>query len=282
MAASATSQIKLIALDLDGSSLNKESKVSPRTKRAIAEAIRQGYMVVPATGRSFYRLREDVIGVDGIRYVISAGGGQLVDGERNEVLLQSIIPRAEAARLAEDLLRQCTNIYLHRADGKNSPWMGCRSVEEYEQWFLQPGWPGKRQIVTSDIGTKILQMDSEVLQLGAYFYGFEGFRAFDELLAQQYPQLCWFQVAANAAEFSPKGVSKAAALRHLCAHLGIELAQVCAVGDNGNDVEMLRIAGLGAAMGNAIDAAKQAADLVIGRNDEDGVAQFLETHFLNE
>ncbi|MPM92399.1 5-amino-6-(5-phospho-D-ribitylamino)uracil phosphatase YitU [bioreactor metagenome] len=68
----------------------------------------------------------------------------------------------------------------------------------------------------------------------------------------------------------------------MCAHLGIELAQVCAVGDNGNDVEMLRIAGLGAAMGNAIDAAKQAADLVIGRNDEDGVAQFLETHFLNE
>ena len=46
-------------------------------KRAIAEAIRQGYLVVPATGRSFYRLREDVIGVDGIRYVISAGGGQL-------------------------------------------------------------------------------------------------------------------------------------------------------------------------------------------------------------
>ena len=281
MAALATSQIKLIALDLDGSSLNEKSKVSPRTKRAIAEAIRQGYLVVPATGRSFYRLREDVIGVDGIRYVISAGGGQLVDGESNEVLLQSIIPRAEAARLAEDLMQDCTNIYLHRADGKSSPWMGCRSVEEYERWFLQPGWPNKRQIVTSDIGRHILQMDSEVLQLGAYFYGFDGFSAFDKLLAQHYPQLGWFQVADNAVEFSPKGVSKAAALRHLCAYLGLELGQVCAVGDNGNDVEMLRIVGLGAAMGNAIDAAKQAANLVIGRNDEDGVAQFLETYLLN-
>lgn len=281
MAASATSQIKLIALDLDGSSLNEESKVSPRTRRAIAEAVRRGYLVVPATGRSFYRLREDVIGVDGIRYVISANGGQVVDGASDEVLLQSIICRTEAAHLAEDLLRECTNIYLHRADGKSSPWMGCRSIEEYERWFFHPGWPNKKQIVTRDIGQQILQMDSEVLQLGVYFHGFDGFSAFGELLSQRYPQLCWFQVADNALEFSPKGVSKGAALRHLCEHLGIGLHEVCAVGDNGNDVEMLRIAGLGAAMGNAIDAAKQAADLVIGRNDEDGVAQFLETHFLN-
>ena len=55
--------------------------------------------------------------------------------------------------------------------------------------------------------------------------------------------------------------------------LGIELSQVAALGDGQNDMEMLREAGLGIAMGNASDGVKSAADWITGTNDEDGVAQ---------
>jgi Cof subfamily protein (haloacid dehalogenase superfamily) len=77
----------------------------------------------------------------------------------------------------------------------------------------------------------------------------------------------------NYLEIVPLGVHKAAALRHLTAMLGLELSQVAAIGDGLNDIEMLREAGLGIAMGNAPDGVKSEADWVTGTNNEGGVAQ---------
>ena len=77
----------------------------------------------------------------------------------------------------------------------------------------------------------------------------------------------------NYLEIVPIGVNKAKALATLATTLGIELSQVAALGDGLNDVEMLREAGLGIAMGNAPEAVKSAADWITGTNDEEGVAQ---------
>jgi len=77
----------------------------------------------------------------------------------------------------------------------------------------------------------------------------------------------------NYLEIVPIGVNKAKALAKLAITLGVELSQVAALGDGLNDVEMLREAGLGIAMGNAPEAVKSVADWITGTNDEDGVAQ---------
>ena len=77
----------------------------------------------------------------------------------------------------------------------------------------------------------------------------------------------------NYLEIVPLGVHKAEALRHLTAILGLRLSQVAAIGDGLNDLEMLREAGLGIAMGNAPDGVKSEADWVTGTNNEGGVAQ---------
>ena len=79
--------------------------------------------------------------------------------------------------------------------------------------------------------------------------------------------------ASDYLEIVPIGVNKAKALAKLAITLGVELSQVAALGDGLNDVEMLREAGLGIAMGNAPEAVKSAADWITGTNDEDGVAQ---------
>ena len=81
-------------------------------------------------------------------------------------------------------------------------------------------------------------------------------------------------------EISPAGVTKATALSQVCQYLKLPVSSAVAVGDNFNDVEMLQLAGLGVAMGNAPAAVKQAAGLVIGNNDEDGLADFVERVFL--
>ncbi len=73
-------------------------------------------------------------------------------------------------------------------------------------------------------------------------------------------------------EVNPAGVSKATALAVVCRDLGIDPAQVVAMGDSLNDVAMLRFAGLGVAMENAADAVKAVADMVTLHHDADGVA----------
>jgi hypothetical protein len=72
-------------------------------------------------------------------------------------------------------------------------------------------------------------------------------------------------------------VSKAKGLEVLSGILGIKREEIIAVGDNFNDLEMLRFAGLGVAMGNAPETVKQKADFVTAKNDEDGVAFLVES-----
>ncbi len=73
-------------------------------------------------------------------------------------------------------------------------------------------------------------------------------------------------------EIAPHGISKWTGLRHLADEWGISPEEICAVGDDVNDIPMIRAAGLGVAMGNAVAKVKEAADRVAPTNDEDGLA----------
>ena len=68
--------IKLIALDLDGTTLNKSGRLSARTKAALEEAIRGGVHVVIATGRTFSAVPEEVKAIEGIEYILSSNGAE--------------------------------------------------------------------------------------------------------------------------------------------------------------------------------------------------------------
>ena len=77
-------------------------------------------------------------------------------------------------------------------------------------------------------------------------------------------------------KFTKKEATKENAIRKACEACGVALDAVMAFGDDGPDIGMLRLCGTGVAMGNAIDAVKEAADVVIGSNDADGIAEYLE------
>ena len=78
----------------------------------------------------------------------------------------------------------------------------------------------------------------------------------------------------------PKGVTKAYGIQLLAQELGIEQAEVMAIGDEENDLSMIAYAGVGVAMGNAISAVKEAADVVTATNEEDGVAKIVSEYVL--
>jgi len=77
-------------------------------------------------------------------------------------------------------------------------------------------------------------------------------------------------------KFAAKGADKGNALRLLCSHLNVDISKAVAFGDDCNDFEMLGAAGIGVAMGNAIDKIKATADHITDTNDNDGVAKWLE------
>lgn len=81
-------------------------------------------------------------------------------------------------------------------------------------------------------------------------------------------------------ELLPEGASKGAGVQWLLDRLGVDRERCMALGDGENDVEMLKICGLGVAVGNAGAAAKSVADVVVNSNDEDGVAQAIEKYVL--
>lgn len=276
----AAKQIRLIALDLDGSSLNSKGVITERTRKGIQKLIQRGYEVVPATGRGFYRLREDVIGVPEIRYVISANGAVVTDGVSGRRLVENLIPCRTAASLADELLCRGSCVYLHHNDAHSTHRMACFDRSEYDRCFSRTDWPPSEEILTGKLGKWILRDHLDVIKLGVYFYGsLNGFSRFEQIAAR-YPEISGFRVDECAMEFTSCKAGKANALRELCRHLQIPLEQVCAIGDNGNDVEMLQIAGIGVAMENAIEEAKRAADVVTQSNDREGVAEFLEKYLL--
>ena len=82
-------------------------------------------------------------------------------------------------------------------------------------------------------------------------------------------------------EITPPGLDKATSLAWLCSHLQITPEETAACGDSGNDISMLRFAGLGAAVGNALPEVKEAADCTVASNDEDGVAELVENYVLS-
>lgn len=118
------------------------------------------------------------------------------------------------------------------------------------------------------------------MKIGVWFRNEEKLHEAAAFLKENYPQVSAFRAANYELEISDSRASKGNALRTLCERLGISPEEVCAIGDNGNDVSMIRYAGLGVAMGNALAEAKAQADYIAGLNDEEGAAKFFEEFFL--
>lgn len=82
-------------------------------------------------------------------------------------------------------------------------------------------------------------------------------------------------------EINKKGISKGKAVLDLAKHLGIDISEVICIGDSGNDIEMLKVAGLSIAMGNAENRVKSIADYITDTNNNSGVGKALKKFILD-
>lgn len=261
---------KLIALDIDGTLLNSARQITPPTKDAIAEARSHEIIVVPCSGRHYSGTRSLALQA-GMGDAVICGNGALVTTWSGEVISAAMLN----PQRCKALLRFCEFYHL-----------GCNLYADDILYALKPNsvtsyYENLNMQLPQDAQCKyrfVQDMDAAIEENAEKILKFEIFPVPDEPRKNLLDMLgaCADMTAEGnlrtSVELHASGVSKATGLLDAARYYGIPMKQVLAVGDAENDVDMLRAAGLGAAMGNAIDAAKEAADEVIPSNDENGVA----------
>ena len=273
------SKIRLIALDMDGTAMNSQSIITPYSKSIIKE-ISERYILVPSTGRGCYRLVEDHIGDANIRYIIGANGGLVVDRKEDKNIFNFTISHTTAAKIIKESLFPNGMVYIHCNDKVCTHIFHCQDKSIFDDIYATKFRCNDINRYDEDLAGIILEKKIEVLKIGVKCTTKEDTLRCKQNIIDNYPSVNVFDTDINALEITHKEASKGLSLEKLCNYLKIDSKEVCAIGDNGNDASMLKWAGIGVAMGNAIDITKKASDMVIGTNDEDGAAKFLAEYFM--
>lgn len=261
---------KLIALDMDGTLLNKEKKVTDRTKKAIQDARDKGVTVVLATGRPIdgvNRYLEELNMYTDKDYVLSYNGGLVLKTKSKEVITK-IGLLGEDVHYLYDLSKKL-NVNIHafsEKDGLVTPKNSKYTQVEADINGIAITEMNFDNIAKDESYIKIMMIDEpEILQ-----------NAVDNLPKEVYDKYTVVRSTPFFLEFLNKEVNKGTGLELLAKHLGVNRDEIIAMGDAGNDLHMIEYAGMGIAMGNAFDEVKEAADYITDSNDDDGVATAIE------
>lgn len=242
-------KIKLIALDMDGTLLTSEEKVTERTRKAIKQAMEKGVYVVISTGRWLTSCYPYAESLELDSYLVTSNGGEIWTMEKKLIERHTIEPEMmeKMWALGNQYEMGCWMV------ATDSVWRGERPNDFNSHKWLKIGfdshYPANLEKLIQDL---------------SYY---------DELeLTNSQPQNL---------EVNPKGVHKGSALSKVCEKLGITMDEVMSAGDSLNDMKMIQQTGLGIAMGNAQEAIKKAADFETDTNDQDGVAKAIERFVLD-
>ena len=265
---------KLVASDFDDTLLRSDGTVSEHTLRTIEAFQRAGGTFVVVTGRMTSSILAEARknGLTGL--VVGFGGGQVAEIESGKTIFESPLDSGRAAKIAGELeaLGLQVQTYL-------GPDVLVNVSNEHTVAY------GRACGVTPvEIGEPVSKY---LKRTGARPYKVLAFAERKTVLEQvarinrEYPDLFACYSKPYFIEVSNRDTNKAHALQMLADRLGIDVEQTIAVGDSNNDLPMIAYAGLGAAVANGTEAARECADFVTASNDEDGVAALIERFCLN-
>ena len=271
--------IRLIALDLDGTLLDDDHATVPaRNAAALRAAAARGVAVTIASGRAWALLTDVAAQLAAVRYAICSNGAAVLDRETGTWLVQQGIPRAQACRLF-DILRRRRLPFEVYCSGKNLVERGLLELvraSAVTPEFLATFERHTGVVDSLDAGTEGLTVE----KIHVFHVPPEDRQTVLDQAAETGPLSVACSFRENL-ELAAGGVTKCAALKTLCARLGVDRAQVMAFGDAGNDVEMLAWAGWSFAMANASAEALAAARFQTLSNREGGVGAAVEQYLLN-
>ncbi|MEX2112823.1 MAG: Cof-type HAD-IIB family hydrolase [Pirellulales bacterium] len=266
---------RLLGIDVDGTLVNSQHELTETTRAAVLRAKRAGIEIVLATGRRYSRVLPLVEPLELNVPLVTASGALIKRAEDHATLFQAQFNdgslegwlRIAASAgfepvLYADTFEQGFDYYCASHDTRDS------LLSEFFARNEGCGrdWP------------ELVRTPPEGIFAGFAMGTREQMLALEAALREQLPGQLYVHVlrspryAGFMCEIAPHGVSKWTGVRHLADAWHIRPEEICAVGDDVNDIPMIRAAGLGVAMGNALDVVKAAADRVAPSHDQDGLA----------
>lgn len=270
---------QLLAIDVDGTLVDRSERLSPAIRAALRRAVAAGVHVVLATGRRYGRVLHLVEPLSIELPLITACGGLIKDPRDHQTLFRAEYDEAALGALLDFLF----------AEGHSPILSGDTYTEGYEFCYRQRHadrpevaeflernaarcrlWDGPIDVFPPKLHAGLVlgaepEMHSLESQIHQRWNG-----AFTTYVLPS-PRTAGF-----LCEFMPAGTTKWAAIERLAAAWRVSHESICAVGDDINDVPMIRSAGLGVAMGNAPEPVKAVADRIAPSHAEDGVATVIE------
>jgi hydroxymethylpyrimidine pyrophosphatase-like HAD family hydrolase len=274
--------IRMLVIDIDGTLLNPEGKITAPTLVAVQAAQQAGIIVTLATARRYCNTRQiaDELGLH--IPLILYDGAMIVEHPQGTILHRQTLTADIGQQAVDILVRHGVQPVVHPNTGLNEQiWTG--PVDFDNLWLkayfttfpdmmrrmpyaqLCAGHADPLRVVAFDAEETVLGLSPEIAALDCSWTSIKrGNYGSAELVVMH------------------AGCSKASGVAALAEHFGLPLSQVMAIGDNNNDIRMLQCAGWGVAMGQAPEAVKAAARAVTASNAEDGVAKAIERYALGD
>ncbi|WP_449419281.1 Cof-type HAD-IIB family hydrolase [Phormidium nigroviride] len=269
--------IQLLAVDIDGTIAGESNEIRERVTQAIFAAQAQGIKVVVATGRMYRSALRFHQTVGSSLPLICYQGAWIQDPITGKILSHLPVTKEKTIALLDyfeqPALRSLLSVHFYINDQ-----LYVREITTATQIYAQ-----RSEIQPIAVGDLRSVLDTEPTKILALCDDPEAIANLLSNLRQIYTPAELYLTTSVATFFEAANplVSKGAALRYLAEEvLGLQSANVMAIGDNFNDLEMLSYAGIGVAMGNAPDEVKAIAQWVAPTVEEDGVAAAIEEFVL--
>jgi len=272
--------IKLIGLDLDGTVLTDDKRITERTRIVLETAAEKGVTVMTATGRPLNAISPEFLSLKGVRYLMASNGAVIYDREQKKIIhrvclsfeqAREIFRRAEAFDAWKEIC----------IDGVS--YTSRESFEKLEEYI--PEGPTRKYLLESRVPVDnlpaMISDNRELLEKVCLFFPTTQAR---DIAKEAFADMEGVSKAGAFSfnyEISNAEATKSKALLKMGETLGLTVNQIMACGDGMNDYEMIKNAGLGVAVANAVDELKAVADFVTDSNEEDGVARAIERFVLN-
>lgn len=288
---------KLVAIDLDGTLLNSYGEISQKNKNAIEKAIKKGAEVIIASGRPISSAKSYANESGANNYIICGNGSVLYDVKEDKIIYDKFIEKQKALeiiKICEDnsiffniYTESLTisksmnyNISFYNNENKKLPDDKKTNIKITDNIY---------KYVEENPDIKILKIticDENKIIFDAILKKLKEVKNVDVLdlqhMARKYIQFGTEEkkVEYYYTEITSKGVDKWEAIKKLAEILKINENEIMAIGDNMNDKEMVKNAGLGVMMQNSAPYMKEFADIVVSDNNYDGVAEALEKYII--
>ena len=271
---------RMIAIDLDGTLLDSDGNVPPRAKAAIHAALDAGLLICFATGRNWTESKSILDTVAHHSTAVFVSGAMVMDTKREVTLHRTMMDPGLAREICAALEGLGHSVLAlqdtHQTGGIDYLATAGKTLNEAERV-----WREVTRTVVHEVASLANWPHENTIRIGIVAATEEVELAAAQLIERFGPRIVSHCIhvpayGVDVMEVFDPAVNKWEGISHVARMHGVEAAEIVAIGDDLNDLPMLKHAGLSVAMGNAKPAVKAIAHTVIGRNDEDGLAIFLE------